>query len=1285
MRLLIPGLKHWPIHHAWEHLVAEALRAAGHEVLFLGCSPGVQEACECVDRAVHARAGGHAPFCAGCSRQQCGVHRQAGFAELRLETDPAVEAAVAARLAGLDSVELLALDCGGVPLGDILTPSLMRWSRSGRSVAHTVPPAVLHEHARTALRLERQLPPLLEREGIGGVFLLNGLFLAERVIADCARRAGLRVVNYERGHVRNTFVLSDGAPACFLGLEGLPLAQPAADGLLDAYLEGRAENRDASTRFGTGREPGEFGVPGRPLAAIFSNVCWDSSVSTRPSGFGGYLDWLAAVLELAAARPQVDFILRIHPGEATLEHDPTLDRTSDWLAGRGLPANLRILAPEDPASSYALMEAAAAGIVFVTSAGLEMACLGKPVIVCAAAHYAGQGFTLEAASPEDLSAALDTALAEDAPDSSRREAARAYADRLFFDAPLPFPWVDEVEYGRPQRLAAPVTAADLAGDALLRSLVEYIVGERPRPISLRQLLAEPSLCPLPFRFASRPGVGEERLGVILPACGRPEALRRALAAWERQDLQPGRIGLLIVDDGSQPPLAEQLGEAGQRPWIRWLRLPENGGPARARNRGIEAFLADGNPPQALLFTGDDIEPEETFASGLLRERRAWADARVAILGRADWPEDEPQTRTMRLVQRNGMQFGYAGLPRRAMLPAPYFYTCAVAVDTGWLAASGLRFDEGFPYAAWEDTEFAVRAMAQGLLLAYDADLRVRHRHPMDYASFARRQRRAGASARVFQRRHPVEHRRICGEAPAAPPDRHLLARLEQALQELSKLDLRALQGLPGQGGDLAAQLDAEQDRLLESLFRLHAEAGWFERPVLELGEGQAGLLSVLIPVHDGWELTEACLRALHEHTAGPWEAVICDNGSRDGTARRLAHWPGVRVLRQKANLGFARGTNLAAAASRGQWLVLLNNDTEVRSGWDLPLREELAEPTVGAVGLRLLYPDGTIQHAGLAFGPDGLPWHLYRGFPGEAPEAGRRREFAALTGACLALRREVYEVFNGLDENFLNCYEDVDLCLRLREAGLSVVYRPDGVVIHHEGRTAGRRDGVEHSWRTLLERWADRLPCDEERLLAEDGWQARREAGGLRLVPLPSRRPAGEVLAAGRRLREQGRVPELRALLEDALTGRPAGSAARRSLLRELFDLELATGNLPALERLESELAGDMPRLQALADLRRAVGERLASLTTCRTSDAAGMCAHGAAGLFTASGSRPGRGAVGEQPCASRSVPLPGSDAGGDPGSEAEAHPGPRAGHPVAARRGDPLQESGEQAAPRGG
>jgi hypothetical protein len=122
-----------------------------------------------------------------------------------------------------------------------------------------------------------------------------------------------------------------------------------------------------------------------------------------------------------------------------------------------------------------------------------------------------------------------------------------------------------------------------------------------------------------------------------------------------------------------------------------------------------------------------------------------------------------------------------------------------------------------------------------------------------------------------------------------------------------------------------------------------------------------------------------------------------------------------------------------------------------------------------------------------------------------------------------------------LDENFINCYEDVDLCLRLRQAGLEVVYRPDGCVVHHEGRTEGRGDHVTHSWLVLQEKWAGRLPFDEDEILREDGWRAVREGGTLVLKRRGVAGDPQEDLSRALALLESGHTGRARVHLERAL------------------------------------------------------------------------------------------------------------------------------------------------------
>ncbi len=1081
MKILIPGLKYWPLHHEIEHTVAEAMRAAGHQVLFLGCSPGTLQGCECVDRAVREQAGSHRAFCEQCATRQKGVHRRAGFRELSLPLEEAFEQALALRLSDTSIDELLTNTICGVNLREILLPSLHRFSRSMRRFEETVHEDVIREYAATALRIAHHLPKVLRDHDISTVFMLNGLFFAERVIQLVARSAGVRVVNYERGHIRDTLVLSDTEAACFLESSRSPSSlEPQCRDLhlLDEYLRGRSENRDASTHFGTGRDTQARDKDDRPLVAVFTNVCWDSSVTARGSGFGGYEEWLQAIIEMCRQRPSIDFCLRIHPGEARLEYDLTHDQTTSWLRERGLPSNLEIIPPESSRSSYDLMDQSVAAVVYVSSVGLEMACRGGRVICCGDVHYAGRGFTREVGDLAALLEEVDAALG--CPDDQEvSNAARVYADGLFLDRCYPFPWVIETRYGHPQRICGRITPSVLKQDTALQRLIAYICSGETMPVSLRELVDQPSLCALPFSYGSRPWP-RERVAVIMPAYQRPDRLRRALLAWSRQTLAASRFQLIIIDDGSQPPLVDVLQEVDAlTPHLNMqlVQLEENGGPARARNVGIATVLQQANPAELVLFVGDDIEPAEDCLERLLQTRRAWGSESVALLGQVDWPRDLPRSRTMDLVQRNGMQFAFAQLPPRAMLPANYFYTCLVAVPTQWLRDTGCAFNEGFPYAAWEDVEFACRQQELGLKLAYDASVRAYHNHPMDYVSFTRRQRNAGASARMFALLTPKAWARMGVSIADTPPDSRRILALERALRELEKLDLHALEGLPGSDGSLARQLSREQDRLLEMLFRMYHTVGWYEEPLFPSTAPEAGLLSVIIPVLDNAVLTRSCLQTVFECTSGAFEVIVVDNGSGGEVATMLQEFPQVRVIRNEENLGFARANNQAAAVARGEILVLLNNDTEVLAGWDLPIREELASPVVGAVGLRLLYGNRQVQHAGVAFNEEGLPWHIHRGLPEHHPAVNVRLQLHAVTGACLGVRRADYYRLHGLDENFINCYEDIDFCLRLCREGLAVVYRPDGVVLHHEGRSQGRNAYVDHSYFVLNRKFPFR-PCD---------------------------------------------------------------------------------------------------------------------------------------------------------------------------------------------------------------
>ncbi|HEY9197942.1 MAG TPA: glycosyltransferase [Gammaproteobacteria bacterium] len=243
-------------------------------------------------------------------------------------------------------------------------------------------------------------------------------------------------------------------------------------------------------------------------------------------------------------------------------------------------------------------------------------------------------------------------------------------------------------------------------------------------------------------------------------------------------------------------------------------------------------------------------------------------------------------------------------------------------------------------------------------------------------------------------------------------------------------------------------------------------------------------LSIIIPCFNKVEYTLKCLTSIAE-TNQPddphFEVIVIDNASSDGTPELLGQLGGdVKVWRNEENIGFARANNQAALLATGDYLVMLNNDTEVKPGWLKALADELdTHPETGIVGARLLYPNGTIQHAGVAIGRDQIPFHIHRGLPPEHPLVMERRAYPIVTAACAAVRRAEFYALGMFDEVFVNGHEDIDLCMRYRERGQAVIYRPDCLAIHHESVSEGRMTSRTKNLERTFLKWRYRLVQDD--------------------------------------------------------------------------------------------------------------------------------------------------------------------------------------------------------------
>lgn len=255
------------------------------------------------------------------------------------------------------------------------------------------------------------------------------------------------------------------------------------------------------------------------------------------------------------------------------------------------------------------------------------------------------------------------------------------------------------------------------------------------------------------------------------------------------------------------------------------------------------------------------------------------------------------------------------------------------------------------------------------------------------------------------------------------------------------------------------------------------------------------LVSLIIPTRNDLKLIRQCVESiLKKTTYSNYEILIVDNGSDDAATLRylkgLASDSGIRVVRDDRPFNYSALNNAAVKLARGEIVGLINNDIEVISpGWLSEMVSHALRPEVGAVGARLWYADDTLQHAGVILGLEGFAGHVHRYLPrgnvGYCGRAALTQSFSAVTGACLVVKKSIYEAVGGLNEIDLQvACNDIDFCLRVRQAGYRNIWTPFAELYHHESSSRGFDDTPEKLARAAKEtaymwqRWGDILQND---------------------------------------------------------------------------------------------------------------------------------------------------------------------------------------------------------------
>lgn len=255
-------------------------------------------------------------------------------------------------------------------------------------------------------------------------------------------------------------------------------------------------------------------------------------------------------------------------------------------------------------------------------------------------------------------------------------------------------------------------------------------------------------------------------------------------------------------------------------------------------------------------------------------------------------------------------------------------------------------------------------------------------------------------------------------------------------------------------------------------------------------------VSIIIPTKNLGKVLNQCLKSIFEKSTYPtYEVVVINNGSDEAEAASvISFWQIQEPKRFKCYdldipFNYSKINNYAVSKSQGDYLLFLNNDTEVITpDWIEGMVEQAQRSSIGAVGALLLYPDGLIQHAGVVLGIGEVAGHTHHGFdskhPGYFGKIILANNYSAVTGACLMCRREVFDEVGGFDEQIAVAYNDVDLCLKMRQHGYYNIYLPHVVLYHYESKTRGyddtpeKRDRSRQEAKIIHERWGEVIEND---------------------------------------------------------------------------------------------------------------------------------------------------------------------------------------------------------------
>lgn len=573
-----------------------------------------------------------------------------------------------------------------------------------------------------------------------------------------------------------------------------------------------------------------------------------------------------------------------------------------------------------------------------------------------------------------------------------------------------------------------------------------------------------------------------QLSVIVPTFRRPERIERLVRRLGQQTLDPSRFELVVVDDGTDPPITIEVPTRFRFELLRQA----NAGPGAARNRAIERCRAG-----LCLILNDDAVPARDLLEKHLAvqaENEREGREKLAVLGAFHFDAQSRQSAFTQLLDRTDLLFDFSPLKHGGVYGWPFFWTCNISLPTKVLREAG-GFDAERFHDIVEDVELGYRLEKLGWRVLYRQDLCAEHDHVLVPAGFFERTRRLGRNlARMYAKHGDARVLRL----PAGTPIgrgvlRQHLSTFETLHPQMCKVEaMLARLEATSSGQELPHRLVAELATLVERVNAAPFARGVIEellgfdpKVVIENGPPAGELTSVIVLSYDALATTRRCLEALRatRDEQHPIEILFVDNGSTDGSREFLVAQSDVLLVANGANLGAPRARNQAIQLARGQWLVFLDNDAIVTPGWLAGLLYHGAiDPLAGCIGPT---SDRAAHGQAIEYAGTSDPSEL-ADFAGQiALLKPRQFKFASLLSSfCLLVRRSVIEAIGGFDERFSPWgFEDDDFTLRAALASGHNRIALD-VFVRHEAYAGAKLEEharlLARNWRRFAKKW--RLP-----------------------------------------------------------------------------------------------------------------------------------------------------------------------------------------------------------------